>query len=59
MTKRVTKDEFQIKKLEDVRKEGVWRIYKAVPSRVSKLTEGELINGQHVDKRVEIDLLAK
>lgn len=58
MDKRVTKDEFRVKRLEDVTKEGIWRIYKAVPSSVSKLTEGEFINGQYVDKRVDIELSA-
>ncbi len=53
---RVTKDEFKIKKKEEVTKNGVWRIYKAEPKVVSKLAEGEYINGQYVDKRVQIEL---
>lgn len=56
--KRVTQDEFRIKKVGEVTKSGVWRIYKAAPLKVSKLTEGEFINGQYVDKRVEIKLVA-
>ena len=54
--KRVTQDEFRIKKVGEVTKSGVWRIYKAIPFRISKLTEGEFINGQYVDKRVNIKL---
>ena len=56
MGKRVTKDEFRIKKIGKVTGKGVWRIYKATPTKVSKLTEGELLNGQYVDKRIEIKL---
>ncbi len=55
--KRVTKEEFRVKRIQDVTSDGVWRVYKAVPLEVSKLTEGEFINGQYVDKRVEIDLI--
>ena len=54
--KRITEDEFKINKVGEVTKDGVWRIYKAVPYEVSKLTEGEFIDGQYVDKRVELDL---
>ena len=54
---RVTQDEFRIKKVEEVTKQRVWRIYKATPFRISKLTEGEFIKGQYVDKRVEIKLI--
>lgn len=54
--KRVTQDEFRIKKVGEVAKDGIWRIYKATPFRISKLTEGEFINGQYVDKRIEIKL---
>lgn len=53
---RVEKDEFRIKKIQDVTGDGVWRIYKAIPNKVSKLTKGEYINGQLIDKRVEISL---
>lgn len=54
--KRVKKDEFRVKKIEEVIGNGVWRIYKATPKKVSKLTEGEYINGQYIDKRVAIKL---
>ncbi|PWT95813.1 MAG: hypothetical protein C5B53_10875 [Candidatus Melainabacteria bacterium] len=54
--KRVTKDEFRVKSVEEVTKAAAWRIYKAMPQVVSKLTTGEYINGQYVDKRVEISL---
>jgi len=55
--KRVTKNEFKIKSEKEVTKEGVWRIYKAVPYNISKLTKGEFVNGQYIDKRVEIKLI--
>ncbi len=54
--KRVTQDDFRIKKVGEVTRDGVWRIYKAIPYKASKLTEGEFVNGQYVDKRIEIDL---
>ena len=53
---RVTKDEFKIKELSEVSGNGIWRIYKATPYEISKLTEGETINGQYVDKRIEVKL---
>lgn len=53
---RVKQDEFRSKKIGEVTGDGVWRIYKAVPHKISKLTEGEYINGQYVDRRIEIDL---
>lgn len=59
LNKRVTKDEFRVRKVGEVTADGVWRIYKAVPIKISKLTEGEFVNGQYIDKRVEVDLLKK
>ena len=53
---RVTQEEFRIKKIGEVTEEGVWRIYKAIPQSISKLKEGEYVNGQYVDRRAEIDL---
>lgn len=53
---RATQDEFKIWKIEEVTENGVWRIYKAIPKKVSKLKEGEYVNGQYVDRRIEIDL---
>lgn len=53
---RVTKDEFRIKNKDKVTNSGVWRIYKATPIMISKLTEGEEKNGQYIDKREEINL---
>ena len=53
---RVMKDELRIKKIEDVTKNRAWRIYKATPQKISKLKEGEYVNGQYVDRRIEIDL---
>lgn len=57
LNKRVTKDEFRVKAVVEVTGDGVWRIYKAIPGTISKLTKGEYINGQYVDERVEVDLL--
>jgi nitroimidazol reductase NimA-like FMN-containing flavoprotein (pyridoxamine 5'-phosphate oxidase superfamily) len=54
--KRVTKDEFRVNSVDDVTKAAAWRIYKASPTAVSKLHRGEFVNGQYVDKRIEIDL---
>lgn len=59
LNKRVTKDEFRVKKVGEVTNEGVWRIYKAIPIKVSKLTEGEFVNGQYVDKRIEVSIADK
>jgi|SRR5579872_1514815 len=56
LDKRVSKDQFRLKGIQEVTGEGVCRIYKAVPYRITKLTEGEYINGQYVDKRVEVKL---
>jgi uncharacterized protein YhbP (UPF0306 family) len=53
---RVTQDELKIKEVSAVTGEGAWRIYKAVPKKISKLKEGEYINGQYVDRRVDINL---
>ncbi len=53
---RVVKDEFRVKKVGEVTANGVWRIYKAVPTDISKLAEGEFIDGQYVDRRVKIKL---
>jgi len=52
---RATQDEFKIWKIAEVTENGVWRIYKAIPKKVSKLKEGEYVNGQYVDRRIEID----
>jgi len=54
---RVTVDEFRVKQIKEVTGSAVWRIYKAVPKIISKLVEGEYINGQYVDKRIQINLL--
>lgn len=54
--KRAKIPEFKVKKVDEVIGNGQWRVYKAVPFSVSKLSRGEYINGQHVDKRYEIEL---
>lgn len=56
LDKRVKKDEFRVKKIGEVTGKGVWRVYKAIPLKISVLTEGEFVNGQYVDKRVDVDL---
>lgn len=55
--RRYQKEEFRVKSMDAVTKDAVWRIYKATPKAISKLTEGEYINGQYVDKRIEIKLV--
>ena len=56
LNNRVTKDEFKVKKVDEVTGHGVWRIYRASPLKISKLTEGAFVNGQYVDKRTNIKL---
>lgn len=56
MNRRVTVDDFRIKSIDEVMDKGVWRIYKAIPKKVSKLSKGKFINGQYIDNRVEINL---
>ena len=55
LNRRVTKEEFRIKDLSGVTGKGMWRIYKASSQKVYKLTD-EIVNGQYLDKRVEITL---
>ena len=57
LNERITKEEFRIKKIDEVISKGVWRIYKAIPNNVFKLTEGEVIDGQYVDKKIKIKLI--
>ncbi|EKD86958.1 MAG: hypothetical protein ACD_37C00091G0004 [uncultured bacterium] len=54
--KRAKVAEFKVKRVEEVIGNGQWRVYKAVPYSVSKLGNGEYVNGQYVDKRYEIKL---
>jgi nitroimidazol reductase NimA-like FMN-containing flavoprotein (pyridoxamine 5'-phosphate oxidase superfamily) len=54
--RRAKKAEFKVKKVEEVIGEGQWRVYKAIPYSVTKLSSGEYVNGQYVDKRYEIEL---
>jgi uncharacterized protein YhbP (UPF0306 family) len=56
LNKRISKDEFKIKNIDEVTGTGIWRIYKATPDQISKLTEGEIVNGQYIDKRVDINI---
>jgi len=49
-------EKFRVKEIEEVIGNGIWRVYKAMPRKISKLTKGEYINGQYVDKRIEISL---
>jgi len=53
---RVIKEKFKVKNMEDVLGDGAWRLYKATPTKVFELTDGTEVNGQYVDRRVEIDL---
>lgn len=54
---RTTQEQFQIKSSDEVTSTGVWRIYRATPYAVSKLTAGTTVNGQYVDKRIDINLI--
>jgi len=54
--RRTEEEEFQISGIDKVTGDAAWRIYKAMPKTISKLKEGEYINGQYVDKRVEVNL---
>jgi uncharacterized protein YhbP (UPF0306 family) len=56
LDKRTTVDMFRIKSASEVIGDSISRIYKASPHSVSKLTEGQMLNGQYVDKRVDVDL---
>ena len=56
LSNRVIQEEFRIKKIDEVTNEGAWRIYKATPQNISKLKEGEYVNGQYVDRRIEVNL---
>src|SRR3989344_3218167 len=56
LSARVTKDEFRVKSVEEVSNDSAWRIYRAVPTKTYKLGDGEHINGQYVDRRIEINL---
>ncbi len=49
-------EEFKVKNINEVVGDGQWRVYKAIPVNVSKLGKGEIVNGQYVDKRYEIEL---
>ena len=57
LNKRTTNNEFKIKSIDKlVNNEGISIIYKGLPIKTSKLTEGKFINGQYIDERVEINL---
>lgn len=53
---RATIDSFKIPSQESVAGNNNWRIYKATPGTISTLTDGEIINGQYVDRRIEVSL---
>jgi len=56
LNKRMTVEKFKIDE-EDVAENGEWRVYKATPIKITKLTEGRYINGQYVDERTEVKLV--
>lgn len=56
LDRRPKKDDLRIKQPDQATGSKVWRIYKAVPTIVHKLVEGEHIAGQYVDKHVRISL---
>jgi len=53
---RMTVEKFKIND-EDVSENGEWRVYKATPVKITKLTEGRYINGQYIDERTEVKLV--
>ena len=56
LNKRMTVEKFQIDD-DDVAEEGVWRLYKATPVKITKLLpEGQYVNGQYIDERTEVKL---
>ncbi len=55
LSKRVTRDECRVKKIEEVTGDGMWRIYRATPMKMYTLDEGKYVNGQYVDTRAEIN----
>ena len=57
LSKRVKIDEFKVKSIEQVSGEGVWRIYRATPIKITKLA-GSSVNGQYVDKRISVEIKA-
>jgi len=56
LSQRIAVDEYKLTSHAQVTGSAAWRIYRAVPNKISKLTKSEHINGQLVDKRIEIQL---
>jgi len=55
LNERMTVEDFKIDE-GDIAENGEWRVYKATPVKISKLTEGRYINGQYIDERADINL---
>jgi general stress protein 26 len=51
---RVTQEDFKVKDIKEVTGAGELRIYKAVPVKMFKLSDGEYKNGQYIDTRIEV-----
>ncbi len=56
LSTRPKREDLRVKEVEQVVGKNAWRIYQAIPIRVHKLTKGEHINGQYVDKHIEISI---
>ncbi len=56
LRERVIDEEFKVYTVKQVTGDATWRIYRATPISISKLTEGEYINGQYADKRIPVKL---
>jgi len=56
---RATQDEFRVSNITEVVGDKLWRIYKAVPRQVTKLSDGAVVNGQYIEKRIEVSLNEK
>lgn len=57
LNKRSINDDFKIKSIDKlVNNKGISRLYKCIPKKIYKLTDGKFINGQYIDERVEINV---
>ena len=54
--KKVKLDEYRVKSIDEVSGKALWRIYVAKPKSISTLSS-TTINGQYIDRRVDVNLL--
>jgi nitroimidazol reductase NimA-like FMN-containing flavoprotein (pyridoxamine 5'-phosphate oxidase superfamily) len=53
---RITDEKFFIHSESAVTGAATWRIYKAAPKRFCKLVDGEIVDGQYIDKHIDVQL---